>query len=370
MSYHKLLERQILRHLSTVSLVPGELDAFFSAISDAYRDADVDRNTIERTLELMSEELTERNAQLHLQLAQRQVVEQALLKEKADQQALIKRLEEAHHQLLQAEKMASIGQLAAGVAHEINNPIGFVGSNIGTLRKYVDDLLELIAAYEVHERDLADEARSHMAGMRATLDLAYLREDLVALLAESNDGIGRVKQIVQDLKDFSHVDEAQWQWASLHRGLDSTLNIVHNEIKYVAEVVKLYGQIPDVECMPSQINQVLMNLLVNAAHAMHERRGKITIRTGMASADEVFVEIADEGHGIPEEHLKRIFDPFFTTKPVGKGTGLGLSLSYGIVNKHHGHISVSSQMGVGTTFRVVLPVRQADNEVPEHQGLM
>jgi two-component system NtrC family sensor kinase len=356
---HKLLERQIRRHLATCSTPLGDLEGFICAVSDAYRDADTDRATIERTLELMSAELTERNTQLRMELSERQVVEAALLKERADQQALIKRLEAAQNQLLQADKMASIGQLAAGVAHEINNPIGFVGSNIGTLRKYVESLLDLISAYESHEADLPDSARQHMLGLRTKLDLPFLREDLVALLAESNDGINRVKQIVQDLKDFSHVDEAQWQWSSLHRGLDSTLNIVQNEIKYVAEVMKAYGEIPDVECMPSQINQVFMNLLVNAAHAMQTRHGTITIRTGMESPEMVFVEIADEGQGIPEDNLKRIFDPFFTTKPVGKGTGLGLSLSYGIINKHHGQITVTSQLGLGTTFKVLLPIRQA-----------
>lgn len=359
MNYHKLLERQIQRHLATCSTPLSDLAGFFSAVSNAYCDADADRNAIERTLELMSAELTERNTQLRTELSERHVVEEALLKERADQQALIQRLEDAQNQLLQADKMASIGQLAAGVAHEINNPIGFVGSNIGTLRKYVESLLDLIGAYESHEADLTDTARQHMLALRTKLDLPFLREDLVALLAESNDGISRVKQIVQDLKDFSHVDEAQWQWSNLHRGLDSTLNIVQNEIKYVAEVVKAYGEMPDIECMPSQINQVFMNLLVNAAHAMQARHGKITIRTGMESPQRVFVEIADEGQGIPEDNLKRIFDPFFTTKPIGKGTGLGLSLSYGIINKHNGQISVSSQVGIGTTFRLVLPVGQS-----------
>jgi signal transduction histidine kinase len=167
-----------------------------------------------------------------------------------------------------------------------------------------------------------------------------------------------VRQIVQDLKNFSHVDSTQdFQWANLHQGIDSTLNVVASEIKHKADMVKEYGTIPDIECLPSQINQVVMNLVVNAAHAMGEQRGRITIRTGV-EAEQVWLEVADTGSGIPPETLKRVFEPFFTTKPVGKGTGLGLSLSYGIVQKHQGRIDVGSVVGQGTTFRVTLPMRR------------
>jgi signal transduction histidine kinase len=178
---------------------------------------------------------------------------------------------------------------------------------------------------------------------------------------ESKDGITRVKNIVQNLKDFSHVDASdEWHYADLHSGINSTLNIVNNEIKYKANVVKEYGAIPEVECLLSQLNQVFMNLLVNAAHAIEER-GTITIRTGQ-KGDEVWVEVTDTGKGIAPEHLKKIFDPFFTTKPIGKGTGLGLSLSYGIVQKHHGRIEVQSEIGKGTIFRVWLPIKQPQVE--------
>jgi signal transduction histidine kinase len=166
----------------------------------------------------------------------------------------------------------------------------------------------------------------------------------------------RVKRIVQDLKDFSHVDETDKQWASLEKGMDSTLNVVWNELKYKTEVVKEYAGIPDIECIPSQLNQVFMNLLINAAQAI-DKHGRITVRTGQEE-QKVWVEIQDTGRGIKPEHLSRIFDPFFTTKPVGKGTGLGLSLSYGIVNKHHGRIDVHSEEGWGTRFRIWLPTTQ------------
>jgi signal transduction histidine kinase len=167
----------------------------------------------------------------------------------------------------------------------------------------------------------------------------------------------RVTKIVKDLKDFSHVDAGdEWQLADLHQGLDSTLNIVWNEIKYKCEVKKEYGALPEIECLPSQLNQVFMNMLINAGHAIEER-GTIVIRTGTADG-QVWVEFEDSGKGIAPEHIGKIFDPFFTTKPVGKGTGLGLSLSYGIVHKHKGRIEVRSAPGRGTTFRVWLPERQ------------
>ncbi len=264
--------------------------------------------------------------------------------------------------LHQSERMASIGRLAAGVAHEINNPIGFVYSNLGTLERYVQDTLGMIDLYEQAESSITDpEVQARLDAAKARLDMAFLKADLRALMDESRDGITRVKKIVQSLKDFSHVDASdEWNFSNLHSGIESTLNIVNNEIKYKAEVVKEYGELPEVECLSSQLNQVFMNLLVNAAHAIEER-GTITIRTGR-QAEEVWVEVADTGKGIAPEHLKNIFDPFFTTKPIGKGTGLGLSLSYGIMQKHHGRIEVQSEVGKGTAFRVWVPIKQQQDE--------
>jgi len=263
----------------------------------------------------------------------------------------------AQEQLIQSEKLASIGQLAAGVAHEINNPVGYVFSNFSTLERYLGDLFRMLAAYEEAEVQLAGSpAATRLAALRSEIELDYLKEDVPTLMAESREGIGRVRKIVQDLKDFSHVDARQeWEWVDLHKGLDSTLNIVSNEIKYKAEVVKEYGQLPEVRCLASELNQVFMNLLVNAAHAIDKARGTIRIRTGSTATD-AWVEIEDDGCGISADNLSRIFDPFFTTKPVGKGTGLGLSLSYGIVKKHDGRIVVDSQPGRGTRFRVEIPI--------------
>lgn len=291
-------------------------------------------------------------------ITERKRIEAALNQEKVEQALLIGKLEEAQNHLLQSEKMASIGQLAAGVAHEINNPIGYVFSNLGTLEQYVQDTLELLNLYEQAERLIADsEVREQIRTTREKLDIAFLKEDLRALMEESREGIIRVKQIVQNLKDFAHVDVAEeWHFSDLHKGLDSTLSIVKNEIKYKADLVKEYGIIPEVECLSSQINQVFMNLLVNAAHAIEEH-GIITISTGV-KGDEVWVSISDTGKGIAPEHITKIFDPFFTTKPIGQGTGLGLSLSYSIIQKHHGRIEVQSEVGKGATFHLWLPIRQ------------
>jgi len=285
-------------------------------------------------------------------ITDRKAMEEALLAKGLEQQELIGKLREAHEQLLQAEKMASVGQLAAGIAHEINNPVGFVHSNMSSLQDYVGELLRLIDAYDgAIAGDPALVAR--MVPVRQAADLDFLRGDVTALVSESIDGLRRVAEIVQSLREFSHVGETEWQLADLHRGLDSTLTIAANELKYKVAVVKEYGHLPLVECRASQLNQVFMNLIVNAAQAI-DGRGTIRLRTGVQE-DWVWIEIADTGAGIAPEHLTRIFEPFFTTKPVGSGTGLGLSLSYGIVSRHGGRIDVESQPGQGTTFTVWLP---------------
>lgn len=263
-------------------------------------------------------------------------------------------------QLVQSEKLASLGQLAAGVAHEINNPIGFISSNLGALDGYFKQLQDMLDAYREAENAIgSSEVIEQLGKLRERVELDFLCEDIPLLIKESKEGIGRVGQIVKDLKDFSRVDSNQeWQWANLQQGIESTLNIVANELKYKADVVKEFQQLPDIECLPSQINQVIMNLIVNASQAMGPERGTITLRTGL-EGETVSIEVADTGIGIEPDNLQKIFDPFYTTKPVGQGTGLGLSLSYGIVKKHQGDISVRSEVGVGSTFRVELPVRQS-----------
>jgi PAS domain S-box-containing protein len=265
---------------------------------------------------------------------------------------------EAQNQLLQAEKMASIGQLASGVAHEINNPIGYVSSNFGTLDRYLSDIFIQLERYRKAAETIPDEVlRADLQSAWRGADLDFVMVDALALLAESKEGIVRVRRIVQDLKNFSRSAGGEdWQFADLHEGIDSTLNIVWNELKYKTEVQKEYGELPQVACRPSQLNQVFLNILINAADAI-KQRGIITIRTGV-EADSAWIEFADTGDGIRPEHLNRIFDPFFTTKPVGKGTGLGLAVAFGIVKAHHGRIDVRTEVGKGTAFRVWIPIKQ------------
>jgi len=286
-------------------------------------------------------------------------INQTLEFEKNQQLLLNTQLQEAQSHLLQSEKMASIGQLAAGVAHEINNPIGYINSNLTSLKNYIDNLLALIALYEKSEATSENiDQLAQVKAFKQKIDLEFLKTDVLDLLEESHEGATRVKKIIQDLKDFSHLDSNDdWQWTNLHAGLESTLNIVNNEIKYKAKIVKAYGDLPEVKCLPHQLNQVFMNLLINAAHAI-ENEGTITLRTGTEN-DYAWVEISDTGKGIAAEHQSKIFDPFFTTKPVGKGTGLGLSVSYTIIKKHQGEIQLTSQLGQGTTFRIILPIAGA-----------
>ncbi|TXI90789.1 MAG: PAS domain S-box protein [Burkholderiaceae bacterium] len=284
-------------------------------------------------------------------ISERRAMEESLYKKGEEQKLLIQRLQEAQDQLLQSEKMASIGQLAAGIAHEINNPIGFVNSNMVSLQSYTKTMFE---ALEQFQALVPTAAASQIDKIRVEADLDFLEGDIADLFRESLDGLKRVKDIVQSLKDFSHVGETDWQEADLVQGIESTLNIVYNEIKYKAKIVKNYQRLPPVRCVISQINQVVMNLLVNASHAIPDK-GVITISTG-CQEQQVWISIADTGSGMSPEVLNRIFEPFFTTKPIGTGTGLGLSLSYGIIKKHRGKIEVKSEVGKGTEFILRLPI--------------
>jgi two-component system, NtrC family, sensor kinase len=275
-------------------------------------------------------------------------------------------LELAQHALLQSEKLAAMGQLAAGVAHEINNPIGFVGSNLGTLEGYLNDLFSIISAYEKVEATPGSDPGSfaEVRQLKQSLNYEFLKDDLRDLVAESKDGIARVRRIARDLKDFSRASNNDWEWSDIHAGIDSTLNIIWNELKYHCTVKKQYGPLPHIRCLPSQLNQVFMNLLVNAGHAIEER-GEISITTECDGNDAVRIMIADTGKGIPPESLVRIFEPFYTTKPAGMGTGLGLSVVSDIIERHHGHIEVVSEVGRGTTFIITLPVEPPTDKSAE-----
>jgi signal transduction histidine kinase len=267
-------------------------------------------------------------------------------------------LKKVQAQLLQQDKMASVGQLAAGVAHEINNPMGFIISNLGSLGKYVEKLTSYLAADENVLNECDPAIREMAIQERQKYKIDHICRDMPELIAESSDGAQRVRQIVQDLKSFSRVDGGEFANADINDGLDSTLSIAANELKYKAAVTREYSELPKVWCNMGQLNQVFLNILVNAAHAIEER-GEIRIVT-REEAGSVLIAISDSGGGILPENLKKIFDPFFTTKEVGKGTGLGLAIAYDIItNKHGGLIEVESKIGVGTTFTITLPVTTA-----------
>lgn len=282
---------------------------------------------------------------------------QIIEKKNSELQTAYDEMKATQSQFVQQEKMASIGQLAAGVAHEINNPIGFVTSNLGTLKKYLARVAEFLQAQaEIFPQEAGDDRALRLGEIRGQLKIEAILEDLPSLVAESLDGVERVRKIVQNLKSFSRVDQFDHSMADINQCLDDTLNIIWNELKYKCTVKKEYGDLPPTRCYPQRLNQVFMNLLVNAAQSI-ETKGEIVITT-RAGEKEITVAIADSGAGIPQENLNRIFEPFFTTKEVGKGTGLGLSITYDIVTKKHGgKIEVTSELGKGTTFVVTLPIK-------------
>ncbi len=257
-----------------------------------------------------------------------------------------KEIQETQGQLIQSAKMVSLGQLVAGVAHELNNPIGFIYSNMNHLKEYSDKLVKLV---EVAERD---PKNLHEAKKEADYD--YIVDDLPKLIKSCEDGARRVRDIVVDLRNFSRADEADKQDYSLEEGLDNTLNLLAGEYKNRIQIHKNYAGVPKMKCYANQINQALMNILANAIHAI-DGRGDIWVTTKRTNS-EVMVSIRDSGRGIPEKIRDKIFDPFFTTKNVGKGTGLGLSITYGIIQRHNGDIEVKSTEGQGTEFIIHFPI--------------
>lgn len=259
----------------------------------------------------------------------------------------------AYEQLLRSEQLAGVGQLASGVASEIGNPLGFVFSGFNAIEARLAGIRSMLEAFSNTQGAAATpEAAEQLKRIRKEIDLGDL-------LNETRDGLARVSKIVQDLRDFSSV-EADDEWGDMDLGhaIESALNILASEIRNKADVVTEFGDLPGVPCIASQINQVIINLLINAVQAIGNERGTITVRTG-SDGEEVWFEVSDTGSGIEKEVLKRVFEPFFTTKPIGQGTGLGLPLSFGIVQGHKGRIEISSEVGQGSTFRVCLPGKPA-----------
>lgn len=308
-------------------------------------------------------------------ITRRKCVEEALRKNKEDLEQTNMMIQGNQAQLIQSEKMASIGQLAAGIAHEINNPVGFVLSNLGTMTHYMENIKRVLeeykglaAATQGENQEKPSDVVKRIEQVWESEDISYILEDINNLLKESVEGTERVKDIVQNLRSFSHVDETDIVEADINEGIEATLKIVWNELKYKCQVHKKLNPLPSIRCYPGQLNQVFMNLFINAAQAI-PKKGEITIETKATEAH-INIHVSDTGTGIREEDLSRLFTPFFTTKPVGKGTGLGLSISYGIVQKHNGAIKVKSQVGKGTTFTVQLPLRGIAEEENGQDGIM
>ena len=300
-------------------------------LNSSRRDLELAAQTLEQRVHDRTQEIEEKNARLT---------------------ELIETMKRMQDQLVHSEKMASLGQLVAGIAHEINNPVNFISANITPLKNYIRDVKTLIARYDEHVH--SDEAlREAILQIKREIEFDFLIDDLDVLIRDVESGAIRIKRIVQDLRNFSRLDEAELKTIDLHQSLDTTLNLLGHIYEGRITVSKNYGDVPPVDCYAGQLNQVFMNMLANAGQAIAEK-GNVWITTRL-DGGQVVISIRDDGKGIPEDALPKIFDPFFTTKDVGEGTGLGLSISYGIIEKHHGDITVNSKVGEGTEFIIRIP---------------
>jgi signal transduction histidine kinase len=347
----ELLREIVARHPDTVVVMCSGVDRT-QRVLDAVRlgaydylikpvDLDVLALTVERALE--------RRALLRAARQYRADIERSNEELRRSKEEL----ERLQAQIVHSEKMASLGQLAAGVAHELNNPAGFIYGNMEVLDECTRGLACLLAFYE--SVPLAPDAAARARRIKEEVDYERALAELPSIICDCREGAERIRDVVQNLRTFSRLDEAEYKKVDIHEGLDSTLRLLARH--YSADRVRLvrdYGELPAVDCFAGQLNQVWLNLLVNAAHATSDG-GEVRITT-RREGEMALVRISDDGHGIAPENLKRVFDPFFTTKPVGEGTGLGLSVTYSIVERHRGTITVESTPGRGTTFTVSIPI--------------
>ncbi|MFT5914858.1 MAG: signal transduction histidine kinase [Flammeovirgaceae bacterium] len=391
--YHKILQRQIKKILGRNAEVSPDMNALLEFVSETYQHYDDDRYMLERSIELSSKELVENNQGLKLQkqelentleelLSTQQQLEESeklakvsqmlsesndqLLQQQEETRAAYEELQSVHEdlqstqtQLIQSEKMSSLGQLTAGVAHEINNPVNFVYAGVQALDYTLKDLFAILAEYQKVIRESLEESEDNNLNknLRDLIDqdeLEELKEGAIQMIEDIKIGAERTAEIVRGLRNFSRSDGTTWQQTDLHEGLDSTLVILNSQLKSKnIEVIKEYSHyVETIQCYAGPLNQVFMNIISNSIHAI-EGKGTISIHTkDLKSAIEI--SIKDSGKGMTEEVKNKVFDPFFTTKAIGSGTGLGLSISYGIIEKHQGSIEVESQEGKGTTFTITI----------------
>lgn len=331
---HRLLQRQIKKHFGSFESIPSEWQGFLDAIDEAYCQYDDDHKMIERSLELSSEELLQANNQLRVLLTtvEGQVAERTLELTRANgelEKALID-LQNAQVHLIQAEKMSSLGQLIAGIAHEINNPVNFIHGNLSYLGDYTSSLLRFVKSIKASYPVMTQEVES----LAEEIDLNFIQDDLPKIIKSMQVGTKRIREIVLSLRNFSHMDEAEFKKVDIHQGLDDTLLILDHRLRFNSNapsirIIKKYGDLPLVSCYPGQLNQVFVNILANAIDALEEsyvksqansqnpQRAFIQIQTQLIGDRYVEISISDNGAGIPEEIQQKIFNPFFTTKPVG-----------------------------------------------------
>jgi signal transduction histidine kinase len=332
-----------------ISPLTGEDIEVFESLGNQMAIAIENNEYINRSTE-MTKKLTEAEVR-EKYLKELETTNAVLDSKNQDLQKLYDELKNTQAQLIHSEKMASLGQLVAGISHELNNPIGFIYANVKQLKSYTDKIekfserLDSKSAQSIEMKDIT---------------IKSILPDLKNLIDDTIHGSQMVKDLVDNLRKFSHLDQAQWKEVDIHQGIESSLMILNPELKHRIVVIKEFKAIRPIECNPGQINQVFLNLLSNAAQAI-EGEGEITIKT-KEDKENLYVKICDTGSGIPDKILSKIFDPFFTTKDVGKGTGLGLSISYSIIKDHNGNIDVESNVYQGTTFTLTLPFAHKDNK--------
>ncbi len=319
--------------------------------------------------------LNDKIEKLKKEIYKRKQIENALRKSELSLQQkalnlehIILELNFTQSKLIQSEKMSSLGQMVAGVAHEINNPVSFVNGNLEPAYEYAQDLIRIIELYQKHYPNPVEEIKTQIEAV----ELDFIKEDFVKLLDSMQNGTERITEIVLSLRNFSRLDESEFKLLDIHEGIDSTLLILHNRLKSQSnhreiKIIKEYSSLPKIDCYVGQLNQVFMNILANAIDALDDEINKnptfspqIRVSTELSGNNNIKIRIADNGSGIPPKVQSKLFDPFFTTKEVGKGTGLGLSISYQIiVDKHHGKLSCNSSPETGTEFMIEIPIRQS-----------